>query len=446
MQSFCINLLQLNCISAISDHIFMKSITDKFQKITKILIIVTALLCTVAPVFGQEAEEEVFEYNVTEANRFLGQNASFGGFLFPELFVIGTGGVFDGDSTAEDFSTNHHDPVNDVSIQAIEMHLMLNVEDKITGMIAGFVGQLDDHEWDGALEEAFIHFQIAENLAVGGGQFLNTFGYQATNHLHGWQFINQNLVNSRILNEGELTTKGGEIIFRTPGNGGALTLGGGTVRPDPHGHEHEDEHDHEDDHDEDDHDEDEHHFELEGANFESRIFSADYKFSLPFDESLELSTSFVTGENGFGRDTHAYGVGLRKIWNGHDHGNGIEFCTGSLMLQSEFIGRHAEGYEEDGTEIEFDDYGISTGLTYGLSDRTIVSFRHDWVSEVEIAEISSANRLSAALTSFIDPAQMVKARIQYDYTSNDDIEGEHGVWLQFQVQWGGQGGNHNHEH
>ena len=428
----------------------MKLLSNKFQSLASILTATFAIVGVLTPVLAQE-EEEDFEYTVTEASRFLGQDVSFGGFLFPELFVIGTGGVFDGDSTAEDFSTNHHDPVNDVSIQAIEMHLMLNVEDKITGMIAGFVGQLDDHEWDGALEEAFIHFQITENVAIGGGQFLNTFGYQATNHLHGWQFINQNLVNSRILNEGELTTKGGEIIFRTPGNGGALTLGGGTVRPDPHDHGHEDEHDHdedEDDHDEDEHDdhEEEHHFELEGANFEDEVFSADYKFSLPFDESLELSTSFVTGDNGFGRNTHAYSAGLRKIWNGHDHGNGIEFCTGSLMLQSEFIGRHAEGYDEDGIEVEFDDYGVSTGLTYGLSDRSIISLRHDWVSAVEMAEISSANRFSAALTSFIDPAQMVKARIQYDYTNNDDIGGEHAAWLQFQIQWGGQGGNHNHEH
>lgn len=419
----------------------MTTLSNRFQAIATILTFVIASFYTLTPLFAQEAEEEEFEYNVSEASRYMGENASFGGFLFPELFVIGTGGIFDGDSTAEDFSSNHHDPIHQAAIQAIEMHLMINFDDKITGMIAGFVGQAENYEWDGALEEAFLHFQITDTLAIGGGQFLNTFAFQATNHLHGWQFVNQNLVNSRMLNEGELTTQGGEIILNTPKNGGALTIGGGGVRPEVHGDE--DGHDHED---HDDEFEDDHPFELENANFGDWALSVDYRFILPFEESITVTTSFAAGGNGFGRDTQVYGAGLRKIWNGHDHGAGIEFCTGSLMLQSEFIGRRAEGFEENGDEIEFDDYGISTGLLYGLSDRTIVSFRHDWVSEVEIAETSNANRLSAALTSFIDPGQRVKARIQYDYTSNDDIEGEHAAWLQFQVQWGGQGGNHNHEH
>jgi len=416
----------------------MNTIPHRFQRVAKILPIVIASLHTLTPVHAEE--EEAFEYTVSDASRYMGQDAAIGGFLFPELFVIGTGGVFDGNSSAEDFATSEHDPLHEAAIQAIELHVTVNIDDKITGVIAGFGHQGEGHVWEAALEEAFLHYHISETLALGGGQFLNTFGYQATHHLHGWQFVNQNLVNSRILNEGELVTQGGELIWKTPGNGGALTIGGGGVRS--HAHEHGDEEEEEGD----DHDEHEHHFELEGANFEDWVLSADYKFRLPFEESITVSTSFATGGNGFGRDTHAYGFGLQKVWNGHDHGNGPEFCTDALMLQSEFIGRHVEGFEEDGTGIEFDDYGISTELIYGLSDRTTVALRHDWVSDIKIAETSDANRLSAALTAFVDPGQRVQARLQYDHTSSDDIEGEHAAWLQFQVKWGGQGGPHNHAH
>jgi uncharacterized membrane protein YdjX (TVP38/TMEM64 family) len=38
--------------------------------------------------------------------------------------------------------------------------------------------------------------------------------------------------------------------------------------------------------------------------------------------------------------------------------------------------------------------------------------RHDWVSDVEIAELNDRHRLSAALTAFVDPEQRVRARVQ----------------------------------
>lgn len=407
-------------------------------------------------VFADE-EEEVFEYNTGGINSIMGEGADIGGFLFPELYFFGTGGLFEPGSGAADFASSEHDPLNDLGIQAIEVDIGINWNDVVTGLIAGVGFQAEEHVWEAELEEAFLHFQITDNVAVGGGQFLNRFGFQSDQHLHGWYFVNQNLVNSRILNEGHLTTQGGEILLKTPSNGGLLTLGGGGVRRHGHSHSHEHgeeehheeehgEHDEDDHDDHDDHDHEEHgheHIEADEAGFNDWVFSADYRFRLPFDDSITATTSFAAGENGFGRNTYAYGFGFQKVWNGQDHGNGgPDFCTDAVMLRSEFIGRDVEAYLEDGDAVSFDDYGISTSLHWGVSEQVTLSLRHDWVSAVEMADLADRHRISPALTTYFGPGDRIRARIQYDYTQSDAIGGEHAAWLQFQVQWGGTGGSH----
>ncbi len=407
----------------------MNSLSQQFRTFTKFLPLVFASAQFVTPL---SAEEDVFEYQASGFNSIMGDNANIGSFIFPELYVAGTWGAFDGDTGAEDYATGGHDPLNDIGIQSIELHLGINFDDVVTGVIAGFGHMGEEGIWEAEIEEAYLHYWITDNIAIGGGQYLNRFGFQASNHAHAWQFVNQNLVNSRILNEGELISHGGEILLKTPGNGGLLTLGGGGVRSDSH-------------EEEEDHEEDE--FEADEANFEDFIVTADYRFRLPFDETTTLSTSLAFGDNGFGRDTTAYGFGFQKVWNGHDHGNGPEFCSEALMLQSEFIGRKVNAYDADGDSLDFDDYGISTSLLYGVSDRATLSLRHNWVTDVAIAELPESQRISAALTAFVDPGQRIRTRIQYDYTMNDDIGGEHAAWFQVQIQWGGLGDSHaNHNH
>lgn len=382
-------------------------------------------------------DEDVFEYNVGEVDYLTGEGVNIGGFIFPELYVQATGGLFEPGSNAEDFSTSEHDPQNEGTIQAIELHFDLDFGSVVTGRVTGFGHQGEDRVWEAALEEAYLHYHANDNLSIGGGQFLNEFGFLSSRHVHGWDFVNRELTVSRMLNEGELLTQGGEIILRTP-NAGRLTIGAGGVRSHAHEHEHGEEEEHEEEEEEE-----HHHLEADEAGFNDWVASLDYRFRLPSDPSVTVSTSFATGENGFGYDTHLYGFGIQKVWNGHDHGQGgPDFCTGAVMLRSEFIGRDVDAMTEDGDMVSFDDQGISTALFYGLSDQATVSVRHDWVSAVEMAELTDAHRISPALTVFLDPGQRVRARVQYDYTQNDAIGGEHAAWLQFQVQWGGIGGSH----
>jgi len=413
-----------------------------------------ALLFPPSPLAGQEVgfENDEFVYTVGEVNYLTGDGVSPGGFLFPSLFVTGTGGVFDGSSEAEDYATHEHDPQNDLGFQYLEMHMGINFDDVITGMVAALAHHGHDHEWELELEEIYLHLHLNDWLSIGGGQFLNSFGFQNHVHIHEWFFVNQNLINSRMLGDADLITQGAELIYR-PSSAGRFTFGVGNARSHSHGHGHGHHDDDDDDdhhhHDDDDHDDD-HHGEIDPdeAFFEDVLATLDYRFRLPFDDNLIGSASFGIGENGFDRNTYLYGVGLRKVWNGQTIDLGApDFRGGTLMAQAEFIGREVKAVDEDDEFASFSDYGFSSALHYGLSDRCFVSFRHDWISGVEIAELDDRHRLSAALTAFVDQGQRVRARVQYDYTPDNHHGGEHAAWFQLQIQWGGiPGFHHDHTH
>tara|TARA_R110002096_G_scaffold4493_16_gene20919 strand:- start:20974 stop:22242 length:1269 start_codon:yes stop_codon:yes gene_type:complete len=419
----------------------------------RLLLLIASLALSISGLHAEE--EEVFEYNA-QFNPITGEGANLAGIISPEIFVVPTGGVFGDGIGAADLATTEHDPQNDFGIQVLEVHLDINYKDVITGAVygAGFQG---NDEWEAALEEAYLHYHLNDWLAVGGGQFLNRVGFQSDKHVHGWDFVNQNLLNSRMLNEGELITQGAEMVLTLPDWRSVITIGGGGVRTHAHAHEEGDEHGHEEEehdhemeighHDEDDHDEhegEEHHLEADDANFSDYVVSFDWRMGLPFDESATLLTSFATGENGFGRQTWVYGAGLEKIWGAHDHGDGPEFCEGAVMLRSEFMGRHIGIEDEDGERFDANDYGFSTGLFYGLGETTTLSIRHDWVSDLDELELEDRHRISPALTFFLDKNQRIKTRLQYDYNTSDSLGEEHAAWLQFQVMWGGHGGAHHH--
>jgi len=395
-----------------------------------------AVLALPSPLASQEVgfESGEFVYTVGEVNYLTGDGVSLGSFLFPSLFVTGTGGVFDGGSEAEDYATHEHDPQNDIGFQYLEMHMGVNFDDVITGMVAALAHHGHDHEWELELEEIYLHLHLNDWLSIGGGQFLNSFGFQNHVHIHEWFFVNQNLINSRMLGDADLITQGAEMIIR-PSSAGRFTFGLGNAREHAHGH-----------HDDDDDDDAE--IDADEAFFEDVLATLDYRFKLPFDDNMIGSASFGLGENGFERNTYLYGVGLRKVWNGQIIDLGApDFRAGTLMAQAEFIGREVKAINEDDEFASFSDYGFSTAVHYGLSDRCFASLRHDWISGVEIAELDDRHRLSAALTAFVDPGQRVRARIQYDYTPDNHHGGEHAAWFQLQIQWGGiPGFHHDHTH
>ena len=211
-------------------------ITSRLLRTLSIALVTVSALGAAA--VAQESGEEVFVYNVGERNYLTGEGVEFGGFLFPSLYINSTGSALEPGASAEDFATSEHDPQNEWGVQAVHLHLDLNFNDVVTGSVSGFGHQGPDHVWEAELEEAYLQWHLNKFVTIGGGQFINAFGFQSDLHLHDWFFMNQNLINSRMVNEGELISQGGEILLHTPGSG-LLTFGFGGIRSHAHEHAHD---------------------------------------------------------------------------------------------------------------------------------------------------------------------------------------------------------------
>ena len=420
------------------------------------------------------AAEEVFEFNVGADGK-SSQSVTF----LPEVYLNLTGSLLDSDTPVSDFATSEHDPQQDYQINPVELHIDSEIGENISGLFYGVALQDEDDNWETAIEEIKLTYAINDTLSIGGGQFLNRFGFQNKKHLHMWDFVNQNLQNSRILSEGELITRGVEFDYK-PNSRWSFNVAAGKARlhdhdhghhgdHDDHGEEHHDDHegedhddhegedhdDHEgedhDDHegeDHDDHEEDhhgeheDHHMDADGINISDWIASSDVRYYLDDDQTLMISGALAVGENEFGTKTWAYGAGIQKLWGGHDHGNGLEFCQGATKLKAEAIGRSAEVKHEDGDSDDVSDWGFSAAIYYGLDEMTTISARQEYVSALEELELEDRHRTTFALSRNI--SDNILARVQYDYNRSDSLEDNHSLWLQFQIAIGGSGGSHAH--
>ena len=389
------------------------------------------------------AEEKVFEFNVSdngESSQFLTLN--------PEVFLNITGSVLDSDTPVSGLATSEHDPQKDYQLHPIELHIDAELGESFSGLFYGVALQNDEDEWETGIEELAISYDLSDSLTISGGQFLNQFGFQNQNHIHMWDFVNQNLQNSRLLSEGELITRGVEFDYK-PKKRLSFNFATGKARLHEHDHGHHDHDDHEgedhDDHEGDDHDDhDEHHIEADGINISDWIASADVRYYLDDDQTLMVSGSLAVGENEFGTKTWAYGAGVQKLWGGHDHGNGLEFCEGATKLKAEAIGRSAEVKHEDGDSDDVSDWGFVAAIYYGLDEMTTISARQEYISDLAELELEERHRTSFALTRNL--SDNILGRIQYDYNRADSIEDEHALWIQVQIGIGGSGSHADHNH
>ena len=430
------------------------------MKLIKSTILSLSLLA-IAPAL---AEEEVFELNVGENS-----GSSIFGIDFDPVVHLNLTGLLESDTPVSDLATNEHDPSRDYQIHPIELHTNYGFTDQIKGTVHITALEGMDKGWEMELEQVKLTYDVNDSLSITGGQFLNRFGFQNKHCVHGWDFVNQHLQNSRFLNEGELITRGISLDYK-PNSRWSFNVSAGKARVhehdhhghgdhhDDHGDEHHDDHggedhdDHEgedhDDHEGEDHDDHEgedhddhgdehgdHHMEAEGINISDVIGSADVRYYLDADQTTMISGSLAVGENEFGTNTWVYGVGLQKLWGGHDHGNGQEFCAGSIKLKAEAIGRSAEVKHEDGDSDDVSDWGFYTSIFYGLDEMTTISARHGYVSELEELELEDRNRTSLAFSRNL--SDNVLTRIQYDYNRSDSMESEHALWLQFKIAIGG---------
>ena len=404
------------------------------------------------------AEEKAFEFTPGEDDS---SEISILGIGFEPQIYLNLSGLLDSDTPVSDLSTGEHDPSRDYQIHPIELVSFFDISDQLRGEVHAALLQGMDENWEQALEQVKVTYDVNDSLSVTAGQLLNRFGFHNEYCAHAWDFVNNHLQNSRFLNEGELMTRGFSFDYK-PNSRWSFNVAAGKARVHEHDHGHDDDHDDHGDHDDhegedhddhegeehadhdgdhDDHegedhgDHEEHHMDAEGINISDWIASADVRYYFDTDQTTMISGSLAVGDNEFGTKTWLYGVGLQKLWGGHDHGDGVEFCEGSIKVKAEAIGRSAEVKHEDGDSDDVSDYGFYATIFYGLDEMTTISARHGYVSELAELELEDRNRTSLAISRNL--SSNVLARLQYDYNSSDSIEGEHALWLQFKIAIGG---------
>lgn len=368
---------------------------------------------------------------------------SLGGVLFPHFHATAAVGGSTGDEAA--LAAHGHDPNDEFTLQGIELGMSLKLGEHLRGF-ANHVFFLDlEDDWDNEWEEAFLKLEaLPGGFEVRGGRMLNRIGRQNPIHLHGWDFVDANLITSRMLGDEGLITNSGELTWAvpTPFESSLSVSFGEAVPHDDHGHGHgEEDHDedHEEDHDED-HDDHEEGLEGEEGLFDKNVVTVRYDVLWNYNDfhRFRFGGSFVTGDNSFGRTTTLGGVDVEYGW----YEKGLEGGGRSVRWRNEFIGRRIEFQDEmgggrgDATEL-----GVSTALLFAFADGWEAGLRYGWVEGVDaLAELPERHRISAALTRRINVGDYSDGfvRVQYNHEEHDDFGGEDSIWLQFGWNWGSQ--------
>ncbi|MBK1835224.1 hypothetical protein [Roseibacillus ishigakijimensis] len=367
------------------------------------------------------------------------------------LRVVGAAGGGD----FEELAAHAHDPNRDLSLQGIEFATSMRLNDHVHGFTTFNVFRSLDDDLDVDWEEGFLKFaDLPGGFEVRGGRYLNRFGGQNSTHLHGWDFVDANLVTAAFLGDHGLATEGAEVswIWEGPVTS-AFSFSFGNALGHSHGHDEHEEHEHEEEeHEEAEHEEEEHHHEHghgagEEAFFDDNLFTGRWLVRWDYNDfhRHEFGLNGGWGENGYGRDTQLYSGDYYYTYRE----NGLEPGGRFLRLGAELYFRDVEwAHEEDGhaERGDADHWGVVASATYGFAENWEAGLRYDYIEGVEsgpepeetIFAVEERHRYSAALTRRFQLAEdfSALARLQVNFDDLPD-EDEQSVYLQLGFDWGG---------
>lgn len=315
------------------------------------------------------------------------------------------------------------------------------------------------------LEEAYLEsLSLPANLQLKAGHFFTEFGRQNPTHPHGWDFVDQPLINNRLFGGDGQRAPGMRLSWLAPtpfysevffalqkgvgetapsfrnGFEGEVGFGRGHTgrRPD------------------------------NPLALRDMVFTPRLQASWNLSDSQTLlagaSASFGANASGTDTDTEIYGVDFKWKWTAANQTRGFPFVS----LQSEFMYRRYEAgaYTDDndgdalpdldlagdGATIvtvpreRIIDYGLYGQLMYGFYPRWVAGFRGDYVAperavyEGILGPDAARNRrwrLSPNLTYY--PTEFSKTRLQYNYDWRDNIGPDHSLWFQLEFLLGSHG-------
>lgn len=387
-------------------------------------------------------------------NWLTGENVSLGGILFPHLHFQSVYGQTTADDL-EHFGAGHHDPVSDGwTIQGFEFGASARVGEYFEAFTTYHLYQeADTRDWDGDFEEWFGKIKnIPGGFELRGGRYFNRFGFQNSTHMHGWSFIDNNLVNGRFLGDDALTTIGGEITWNLPTPWTSiLSVSIGEAQKHDHDHSHGHDHGH------DDHEHAHHWFEGEDALFNDTVIVANWTNQIDYNDfhQFRVGASGAWGDNAMDRTTQLYGVHFQYEWrqNGYEPGGRyFRWRTEAMLRRFDYFALHEEEEEHDhdhhdehghedhhhhvhqGSATEF---GLYTALSYGLDNGLEFGLRGDYVDGIDHTALTERYRVSPNVTYYLNRARTLYLRGQYNYDYSPAFDDEHSVWLQVGFNWGG---------
>ena len=433
-----------------------------------------------------------------------GLDVSLGGVLFPHIHVDTALGTSTTDQ--ENLAAGHHDPnTNGFTWQNIEFGLSGRFNDyfEAFGTYAATVSP--DGEWQAKYEEWFAKLQNLDagwlgGFEVRGGRIYNRFGIQNTYHPHGFDWVDQYLVNARTLGEDSLTIIGADVTWKLPVPWTSQLDVAVGVAPDPHDHAHGETRFIEGAM-----------FDAEGAVFDDVMTVANWTNIYNYNDfhQYRAGVSGAWGDNQYGRGTQVYGAHFEYQWrergfepggrylrwrtevmwrewgaqsgvtlpghehDHHDHGHehdhhdhGHEHAHHDEHEEHhddheehedhhdkhahhdehdehDHHGEHDEhGHEHDDGDgavrrANFRDFGFYTSLLYGFNDRFEAGLRAEYVTGDLLAGLDNRFRFSPGLTYYINDARTLRFRVQYNYDHSSEFGTDHSVWGQLSFTWGG---------
>lgn len=403
------------------------------------LIAVSAITLTTSGLLaGPQVDEHAHSPTANDVNWLTGEGMSLGGVLFPHVHFQSTYGS----TTAEDwdhFGAGHHDPASDGwTIQGFEFGASLRPTEWFEAFGTYHLYQdAATNDWDGEFEEWFGKIKdIPGGFELRGGRYLNRFGLQNHVHLHGWDFVDNTLVNGRFLGDDGLYTIGGELSWTLPVSWTSVFSVSVGVAPE---HEHEEGHGHEEGH--------EAVFEGEGALFTDTFVTANWTNNWDYNDfhQFRFGASGAWGDNQFGKTSQVYGVHVEYVWrqNGYEAGGSYFRWRNEAMMRSfDAVGgeHHEEEEEEHGHEHprsgSFDEFGAYSSLAYGLECGLEFGLRGEFVSGVAEAGLDERFRISPVVTYYLNKARTLYLRGQYNFDHSNEHGDENSVWLQVGFNWG----------
>jgi hypothetical protein len=359
-----------------------------------------------------------------------------------------------GGSTASDIEggtqLGGHDPnQRGFTVQGVELNLQGAIDTYFRGN-ANVLFQLDSGgESFLELEEAWLETaSLPWNLQVRAGQFLTDFGRLNLQHPHTWAFVDQPLVNGRILGGDGLRNPGVRVSWLAPtpfyseffltvqnsqgetaysfrnDNGGdplfGRIAGQGTV-----------------------------------SSMGDLLVTPRYvaSFDLSDTQTLLAGTSAAFGPNGSGagNNTQIYGVDAYWKWKPENAHAGFPFV--SWQTEAMLRRYQAGAFAGDGSATPplsavpgetLTDWGFYSQVCWGFRRGWVAGLRGDFVTRTSRAEYEQIDgddpdrlqrwRLSPNLTWY--PSEFSKIRLQYNFDDRAEIGVDHSVWLQFEFLLG----------